>query len=90
LCLAPIIKKDDTRNCRLIRRDDGRGGKFSKREGKMPVYYKCKNCDEEHPSPIAFGDKASFDTATLKNNSFQCPKTNQSALYSKEDMFWKD
>jgi len=56
----------------------------------MPVYYKCKICDEEHPSPIAFGDKASFDTANLKNNNFQCPKTGQSALYSKEDMFWKE
>jgi hypothetical protein len=56
----------------------------------MSVYYKCKICDEEHPSSIAFGDKASFDTATLENNSLQCPKTGQSALYSKEDMFWKD
>jgi transcription initiation factor IIE alpha subunit len=56
----------------------------------VPVYYKCKICDEEHPSPIAFGDKASFDTATLKNNNFQCPKTGTSALYDKEDMFWRD
>ena len=56
----------------------------------MPVYYKCKICGEEHLSPIAFGDKASFDTAALKNNSFQCPKTGTSALYDKKDMFWKD
>jgi hypothetical protein len=46
----------------------------------MPVYYKCKICDEEPPCPIAFGDKASFDIATLKNNNFQCPKTGQSAI----------
>ena len=42
----------------------------------MAGYYKCKICGEEHPSPIAFGDKASFDIATLENNSFQCPKKN--------------
>jgi len=26
------------------------------------------------PSPVAFGDKKSFDTATLRDNAFQCPK----------------
>jgi len=57
----------------------------------MPIYFKCKNCDEEHPSPIQM-DKKSFEDPTniILDNSFQCPKTNQSALYSKEDMFWKD
>lgn len=56
----------------------------------MPVYYKCKICGKEHPSPIAFGDKQSFERSTLKNNSFQCPKTGKSATYDKEDMVWKD
>jgi len=56
----------------------------------MAVYYKCKICGEEHPSPIAFGDKASFDTATLKGNNLQCPETGKFAIYDKEDMFWKD
>lgn len=58
----------------------------------MPVYYKCKNCGEDHPSPIGFGDKESFEDPTniIRDNSFQCPKTDQSALYSTEDMFWKD
>ena len=57
----------------------------------MPIYFKCKNCDEEHPSPIQM-DKEYFEGPTniIQNNSFQCPKTNQSAFYSKEDMFWKD
>jgi len=56
----------------------------------MAVYYKCKICGEEHLSPIAFGDKKSFETATLVGNSFQCPKKLQSAIYDKKDMFWKD
>jgi len=34
----------------------------------------CKNCGQLHPSPVAFGDKKSFDTATLRDNAFQCPK----------------
>lgn len=56
----------------------------------MPVYYKCKVCGNDHPSPIAFGDKGSFDSGTLAGNSFQCPEKGESALYDKEDMFWKD
>ena len=57
----------------------------------MRIYFKCKNCDEEHISPIQV-DKKRFEDPTniIQDNSFQCPKTNQSALYSKEDMFWKD
>lgn len=56
----------------------------------MAVYYRCKICGEEHPSPIAFGDKESFESATIRNNTFQCPKTGQFASYNKEDMFWKE
>jgi len=57
----------------------------------MPIYFKCKNCDEEHRSPIQT-DKKSFEDPTniIQDTSLQCPKTIQSALYSKEDMFWKD
>lgn len=57
----------------------------------MPIYFKCKNCDEEHLSPIQI-DKESFEYSTniIQDNSLQCPKTGQYALYNKEDMFWKD
>lgn len=55
----------------------------------MAVYYKCKICGEEHSSPIGFKDKESFESSTLAENSFECPKTRQSAKYDKEDMFWK-
>ena len=56
----------------------------------MDVYYRCKICGEEHLSPIGFGDKKSFKTSTLENNSFQCTKTGKSAVYDKKDMFWKN
>lgn len=55
----------------------------------MAVYFKCKSCGKEHPSPIGFGDKSSFDTATLENNGFQCPITGEIHYYDKTDMFWK-
>jgi len=56
----------------------------------MVVYYRCKACDGEHPSPIAFGSKESFETAHLSGNVFQCPATEKCASYDKVDMFWKD
>lgn len=56
----------------------------------MPVYFKCKSCGKEHPSPIAFGNKSAFDTATLKNNGFECPETGEMHSYDKEDMIWRD
>jgi len=56
----------------------------------MAVYYKCKICGEEHHSPIAFGDKKSFQSSTLNGNSFQCPKTGKLERYNKKDMLWKE
>ncbi len=56
----------------------------------MAVFFKCKSCGQLHPSPIAFGDKKSFDTSTMQNNQFQCPKTSKMASYDKKDMVWKD
>ena len=56
----------------------------------VAVYYKCKVCGQEHKSPIAFGDKKSFESSKLVNNAFQCPKTGKMAGYNKEDMFWKE
>jgi hypothetical protein len=56
----------------------------------MTVLFKCKICGEEHKSPIAFGNKQSFDSTNLSNNVFPCPKTGKPASYDKKDMFWKD
>jgi hypothetical protein len=56
----------------------------------MAVFFNCKSCGGLHPSPIAFGDKKSFESSTLTGNGFQCPKTGQMATYDKKDMVWKD
>lgn len=56
----------------------------------MPVYFKCKSCGQEHPSPIGFGNKQAFDTAILKDNVFKCPETGELHSYDKEDMIWKE
>lgn len=56
----------------------------------MPVYFRCKMCEDEHPAPIPCDDERSFDSSTLMTVSLQCPKMQESAVYDKEDMFWKD
>ncbi len=56
----------------------------------MPAYFNCKVCGGVHPSPIGFGSKESFDTSKMLGNSFDCPPIGQSAIYDKEDMFWKE
>jgi hypothetical protein len=56
----------------------------------MGAYFRCKSCGKEHLSPIAFGDKKSFESTTLEGNQFQCPKTGKMGLYDKKDMFWKE
>jgi len=56
----------------------------------MAVFFKCKICRGEHKSPIAFVSKQSFDSSSLSNNVFQCPKTGKQASYDKKDMFWKE
>ncbi len=56
----------------------------------MAVFFKCKSCGGVHPSPIAFGDKKSFDTARMSGNGLQCPKTGKMDTYDKKDMLWKD
>lgn len=59
-------------------------------EGKMGVYFRCKNCGKEHLSPIGFGSEKTFDSTTLIDNLLQCPTTHKMASYDKKDMFWKD
>jgi hypothetical protein len=56
----------------------------------MSVYYKCKICEGEHPSPIIFRNQESFESSILWGESFQCPVEGESAIYEREDMFWKD
>jgi hypothetical protein len=56
----------------------------------MPVYFRCKICEEQHPAPVPCDDERSFDSSSLMTISFQCPKTQKLAIYDKEDMFWKD
>ena len=34
----------------------------------------CPNCKEIFKSPIAFGDRTSFESATLAENIVNCPK----------------
>jgi hypothetical protein len=63
---------------------------LSPKRKEMPVYYKCKFCERSHPCPITFRDEESFDSSTLWCESFLCPVKGESALYDKEDMFWKD
>jgi hypothetical protein len=41
-------------------------------------------------SPSGSGDKKSFETEALHDNSFQCPDTGKSFNYGKKDMFWID
>jgi len=56
----------------------------------MPVYYKCKVCEDEHHSTIPIDDKRAFESSSMMTISFRCPVKGESAIYDKEDMFWKD
>ena len=58
----------------------------------MPVYYKCKICGSEHPSPIVFPDKISFHNSAFESSpiAFKCSIKLETAIYQKEDMFWQD
>jgi hypothetical protein len=56
----------------------------------MPVYYKCKICGSEHPSPIVFPEKISFDESTFEHIALKCPIRPETATYHKKDMFWQD
>ncbi len=55
----------------------------------MSAYFNCKICGGVHPSPLDFGSKESFDDSKMLGESFNCP-IRQSAIYDKEDMFWKE
>jgi len=50
----------------------------------------CKNCSAIFPSPIAFGDKKSFETSTLEGNMVRCPKCGSIVPCNKENMIFKE
>ncbi|MGG0555275.1 hypothetical protein ABEY55_22095 [Priestia aryabhattai] len=52
------------------------------------VVAKCKKCGKEFPSPIQF-DFLSFQTATIGNNSAQCPHCKKITNISKANLEFK-
>ena len=50
----------------------------------------CPNCREIFKSPIAFGDRISFESATLAKNIVKCPKCRQMVACNKENMIVKE
>lgn len=56
----------------------------------MSVYYRCKLCRNEHPSPVPFAEKIYFDASATLDLGFECPETGESARYNRTDLLWKD
>jgi hypothetical protein len=54
----------------------------------MPVFFKCKNCGQEHLCPLFFPDEKSFSLGKFGTNSFSCPVTFKTSTYDKKEMFW--
>ncbi len=50
----------------------------------------CTNCKAIFPSPIAFGDRKSFETAKLEGNTTTCPKCGVVVPCNKENMIFKE
>lgn len=50
----------------------------------------CKNCSAVFPSPIAFGDRKSFETSKLEENTVTCPKCGAVVPCNKENMIFKE
>lgn len=50
----------------------------------------CPNCKEIFKSPIAFGDRKSFESSTLVGNIVNCPKCGQMVPCNKENMIFKE
>lgn len=49
----------------------------------------CPNCKKIFKSPIAFGDRKSFETALLARNAVNCPKCGKMVSCNKENMIFK-
>ena len=54
----------------------------------MPAFFKCKNCGQDHPSPLYFCDEISFVRDQWGLISLSCPVTQKTSAYGKRDMFW--
>jgi transposase len=50
----------------------------------------CSVCRHVFPSPIAFGSRKSFETATLIGNVVTCPKCGSPTPCNKENMIFED
>jgi hypothetical protein len=50
----------------------------------------CPNCKEIFKSPIAFGNRKAFESATLIGNTTNCPKCKQIVPCNKENMIFKE
>ncbi|MHA2329896.1 MAG: hypothetical protein ACXACR_15370 [Candidatus Hodarchaeales archaeon] len=50
----------------------------------------CAKCSAKFPSPIAFGTRESFETATLSGNTTNCPKCGSIVPCDKENMIFND
>ena len=50
----------------------------------------CKKCKAIFPSPIAFGDRKSFETSKLEGNTVNCPKCGAMVPCNKENMIFKE
>ncbi len=50
----------------------------------------CEQCGKKFPSPIAFGDRKSFETSTLTGNTVNCPNCGAIVPCDKENMIFID
>lgn len=50
----------------------------------------CTNCNKIFKSPIAFGDRKSFETATLSGNAVSCPHCRKTVPCNKENMIFRE
>jgi hypothetical protein len=54
----------------------------------MAVFFKCKNCGQEHSCPLFFSDENSFLADTVGTIVLACSVTKKTASYEKRHMFW--
>lgn len=57
---------------------------FKKKIAKTVVI--CTQCSAEFPSPIAFGDRKSFETSILSGNTTTCPNCSSIIPCNKDNM----
>lgn len=50
----------------------------------------CPACKEIFNSPIAFGDRKSFESSKLKGNVVNCPKCGSIVSCNKENMIFRE